>query len=106
MEGWLWIFTAAFYLDPPPDLIFWMVPVLVSIATALRASTVVARIVASLIATIAATFIHVAYVIVTVGYSPTGTSLRLGFTFFPYLLVCAVTVLLFSLVRDKLRRRS
>jgi hypothetical protein len=92
-------------LDPPPDLIFWIIPIVIGFAAALRASTPAACFAASLIATLAATIVHVAYIIVSVGYSPTATTLDAAATFFPYLFVCGATVFLFSLARAMFRGR-
>jgi len=91
-------------LDPPPGLVFWLIPLGVSGATTLIRGRFGGWFGAAVVAAVLATLLYIAFVIVTVGYSPTGTSLVAFFTFMPYLMICGACVALLSFAADGLHR--
>lgn len=92
-------------VDTPSPLVFWLVPVLVSIPFAVWKDTFGGWLPASAVAAICATVLYLAFLISKVGYSPTGASLAAAFTFVQYVLVCAVTVGLLTLFRKAILQK-
>ena len=93
-------------VDTPSPLLFWLLPLLISVPCAVWKDTLGGLLPAAAVAAAIATLLYVGFLIAEVGYSPTGTSIAAAFTLIPYALLCTLIAWLVSSLLNRLKRKS
>ena len=91
-------------VDVPSPTVFVALPLLMSIPFAIWKDECGGIVLAAACAAGAATVLYVAFLLFTVGYSPTGISIAASITLVQYGLLCLVAVAAFSWLRRKVRQ--
>ncbi len=93
-------------VDTPSPLLFWLLPLLISVPLAMWKGTFGGLIPAAALAAAIATLLHIGFVVATMGYSPTGAAIAICFTLFVYTPLCVLAAWLTSALLKQLRYKS